>query len=392
MIFNTFSYFFILLLSALLYRVTSGKNRLWVLIISGVFFFVYYSIVSVGGFLGALCIFILLWEAVFSRLYKEKSVYCLFGVLLAVIILGFFKYSNFFIDSWDALGIFELSRVQGLFLPLGISFFTFEFIHYAVDRYKGKVDSGSFLEYLSFILFFPTMVAGPIKRFQDFKVSINQPLGSFSEDFFYGINRILVGLAKKFGFADLLTALTDHLNYQDISHGTRWILLVWLFAFGIKIYIDFSAYSDIAIGSARLFGIRVKENFNWPYFQPNITEFWKSWHISLYKWLVDYIYIPLGGSKHGLPAVIRNIMLTMIVSGFWHGASWNFIVWGIYHGILLSVHRLWTFMYNPGEHEPSRIQIYLNTALTFVLVNLGWAFFCMDLPTAQMFYYRLIVG
>jgi len=151
--------------------------------------------------------------------------------------------------------------------------------------------------------------------------------------------------------------------------------LVWLFAFGIKIYIDFSAYSDIAIGSARLFGIRVKENFNWPYFQPKITEFWKSWHISLYKWLVDYIYIPLGGSKHGVPVVIRNIMLTMIVSGFWHGASWNFIVWGIYHGILLSVHRIWTLMFNPGEHEPSRIQIYLNTALTFVLVNLGWAFF-----------------
>jgi alginate O-acetyltransferase complex protein AlgI len=392
MIFNTFYYYIFLIFSSVLYRILTGNARLWVLVGSGVLFFIFYSITSVGGYLGALCLLIFLWEALFSRLYKEKSNYCVLGVILAVLVLFYFKYLNFFIETWNYSKITQISKVNGLFLPLGISFFTFEFIHYAIDRYKGKVDKGFFLEYLSFILFFPTMVAGPIKRFQDFKESLRQPLTPLADDFFYGITRILVGLAKKFCLADLLTAFSDHLNYEDISIAPRWILIVWLLAFGFKIYFDFSAYSDIAIGSSRLFGIRVKENFNWPYFQPNITEFWKNWHISLYRWLVDYIFIPLGGSRGGIVLVLRNIMLTMIVSGLWHGASWNFLVWGIYHGILLSIHRLWNIFWKPVRSNTFNLLIYFNTGITFVFVNIGWSFFCMDLQTVKLFYYKLIVG
>src|ERR1019366_7306676 len=150
---------------------------------------------------------------------------------------------------------------------------------------------------LAFILFFPTMVAGPIKRYQDFEGKLTNPSKAWAEDWELGLTRILVGLAKKFAIADLLTAFTNHLNVADISRAQRWVLPLWLLAYGFKIYFDFSAYSDIAIGSARLFGIKVPENFDWPYIRTNITEFWAHWHMSLTKWLTDYIFIPLGGSR-----------------------------------------------------------------------------------------------
>jgi alginate O-acetyltransferase complex protein AlgI len=291
---------------------------------------------------------------------------------------------------------------SGAFLPLGISFFTFEFIHYAVDRYRGKVAAGNFGQYLAFILFFPTMVAGPIKRYQDFLPKLASPSLAWQQDWQRGMTRILVGLAKKFVVADFLTAFTGHLNRTDISHAARWVLPIWLLAYGFKIYFDFSAYSDIAIGSARLFGIKVPENFDWPYVRTNISEFWKHWHMSLYRWLVDYIFIPLGGSRVKPPLVLVNLFITMFLSGLWHGAGLNFIVWGLWHGMLLAVYRAWSNW--RGKRSSSldtpesaavpdsnwrRVPAW---AFTFVLVNLGWAFFCMDLSTSLFFFRRLILG
>ena len=332
------------------------------------------------------------------------------------------------------------------------------------DRYRGKTTAGTFGEYLAFILFFPTMVAGPIKRYQDFLPKLEKPGRDWVQDWQQGFTRILAGLAKKFMVADLLTAFTNHLNQADIAQAQRWVLPVWLFAYGIKIYFDFSAYSDIAIGSARLFGIRVPENFDWPYLRTNIAEFWKHWHMSLYRWLVDYVFIPLGGSRVAPPRIYVNILITMFLSGLWHGAGLNFIVWGLWHGTLLVGHRLWTSwregnlvllprsrpalglwsavagvaggggqtisaMLYSGEPEPiaptrprpidgqfgqesqrpqdSTLEAsgspkslraptlagkVCSWALTFVLVNLGWAFFCMDLPTCLFFFRRLILG
>src|SRR5215831_5707856 len=141
--------------------------------------------------------------------------------------------------------------------------------------------------------------------------------------------------------ADLMTAFTNHLNRQDIAQAQRWVLPIWLLAYGVKIYFDFSAYSDIAIGSARLFGIKVPENFDWPYVRTDISEFWRHWHMSLYKWLVDYVFIPLGGSRRSQPRVYLNVLITMFLSGLWHGAGLNFVVWGLWHGMLLAIHRFW---------------------------------------------------
>jgi alginate O-acetyltransferase complex protein AlgI len=270
---------------------------------------------------------------------------------------------------------------------------------------------------MAFILFFPTMVAGPIKRYQDFLPSLARPSKAWDQDWQLGITRILTGLAKKFVIADLLTAFTNHLNQADIAQAQRWVLPLWLLAYGMKIYFDFSAYSDIAIGSARLFGIRVPENFDWPYLRTNISEFWKHWHMSLYRWLIDYIFIPLGGSRTARPRVYLNVLITMFLSGLWHGAGLNFIIWGLWHGMLLSVYRLWSHWrerrmrsvistHSPLDqndvepplptHQEHPIKSMLGKlagwGITFATVNVGWAFFCMDLQTSLCFFRKLLFG
>jgi alginate O-acetyltransferase complex protein AlgI len=361
----------------------------------GIAFFVYFSLEMDGGWLGATCVLLFFWECSFRFLYHPGKRWYLAGVAFSLAILIGFKYWNFLTDSSWALFTSSPNpwHWSDAFLPLGVSFFTFEFIHYAVDRYRGKTEAGTFAEYLAFIFFFPTMVAGPIKRFQDFLPCLRAPSQDWVLDWNRGITRILSGLVKKFVFADLLASLSDHLNTHDIAVAERWVLPIWLVAFGWKIYFDFSAYSDIAIGSGRLFGIRIPENFDWPYTRTNIAEFWKHWHISLYRWLVDYVFIPMGGSRGSLWSVCRNIMLVMLVSGIWHGAGMHFVVWGAWHGFLLVVHRLWSI--------PNRLRSQLSHSywykpaswlLTYVAVNLGWAFFAMDMKTCQYFFERLVFG
>jgi len=358
----------------------------------GVGFFVYFSVTQLGGWWGAACVLIFVWESLFRSFYRVGSKLCFIGVFVSLAVLGAFKYWNFLTGLLTGpIGENPL-RWEGVFLPLGVSFFTFEFIHYAVDRYNGKVERGSLGEYLAFIFFFPTMVAGPIKRFQDFAPCLRQPSESWVLDWNRGITRILVGLVKKFAVADVLTSLTDHLNRSDIAQAERWVLLIWLFAYGWKIYFDFSAYSDIAIGSGRLFGIRIPENFDWPYVRTNIADFWRHWHMSLYKWLVDYVFIPLGGSRGTTAFVCRNVMIVMLVSGIWHGAGLNFVVWGAWHGVLLVIYRLWSMRRQKTKEPPSWVSRMRGWLLTYVSVNLGWAFFAMDLDTALFFFRRLMVG
>ena len=389
MIFNTFSYYFLFLVpAAILFRVVSPRFRPWVIVLFGSLFFVFFAY-GMAGFWGAACLLIFLWESLVSRLYRPSSRWCMVGIVQSVVLLGIFKYWNFF------TGLFFLHapnpiRWQGAFLPLGISFFTFEFYHYAWDRRAGRTEPGTLGEYLAFILFFPTMVAGPIKRYQDFLPKLRQEPAQWNGDWERGITRILTGLAKKFAVADLLTAWTDHLNARDVAVADRRVLVMWLLAYGIKIYADFSGYSDIAIGSARLFGIKVPENFDWPYGRRNIQRFWQCWHISLTRWLTDYVYIPLGGSRVTTPRIYANIIAVMLISGLWHGAGLNFIVWGLWHGLLLAGHRLWRQL--RGEPSAHPAAVFSSRVLTFVLANAGWAFFCMNLPTAMLFYRRLLFG
>jgi alginate O-acetyltransferase complex protein AlgI len=388
LIFTSFFYFSLLVPSSALYRFAPYRLKAYVIASSGFVFFVYFSFYDVGGAPGALCVLLLVWEAIFSRLYAPRSLFCVVGIIQAVAILFVFKYWNFVIGFLPGRLPLRL-HWAGQFLPLGISFFTFEFIHYAVERWRGRVERGLFREYLAFIMFFPTMVAGPIKRFGDFLPKIRGGSADFAIDWRAGITRILVGLVKKLAIADLLASATSNLSATHISMASRPTLLLWILAYGIKIYADFSGYSDIAIGSARLFGIRVPENFSWPYCRRNIGEFWTHWHISLSSWLRDYIYIPLGGSRVREPRIVFNLIVTMLVSGIWHGAGLNFLAWGAWHGLMMSTLRIWrTWFPKPLPGVAGYISSW---ALTFCFVNLGWAFFCMDLPTAQLFFRHLFL-
>jgi alginate O-acetyltransferase complex protein AlgI len=394
MIFNTVVYYSLFLLpAAILFRIAPSTVRPWVCTLFGAAFFIYFSVTQLAGWAGAACLLLFIWESLFRSLYHAKSVACIVGILVSVGILGVFKYWNFATGLiTDPLG-YNPVFWPGAFLPLGVSFFTFEFIHYAADRYNNRVERGTLGEYLAFIFFFPTMVAGPIKRFQDFVPCLRNPSRDWATDWNRGITRIHVGLVKKFAVADLLTCFTDHLNQTDISQAQRWALVLWLFAYGWKIYFDFSAYSDIAIGSGRLFGVKIPENFDWPYFRTNITEFWRHWHISLYKWLVDYVFVPLGGSRGTTAFVCRNVMIVMLISGIWHGAGLNFVIWGAWHGALLVIHRLYSGRREQmGQCVPtSRTRKFAAWLLTYVSVNLGWAFFAMDVETALFYFRRLVL-
>ena len=391
MIFTTLKYYFLFLLpTVLLFRLVPAKWRPRVIVISGCLFFSWFAYEESGRIAGILCLGIFLWESIFSRLYRPASKICLVGVVQAICILFVFKYWNFASGMLPTAANLQM-HWKSAFLPLGISFFTFEFIHFAIDVYKGKIEGSDFWDYFAFILFFPTMVAGPIKRFQDFGPKLRQPSTDWVTDVHRGLTRILAGLAKKLAVASLMTALTKNLNIQAIATAPRWALLLWIFAYGIQIYFDFSAYSDIAIGSARLMGIAVPENFSWPYLQKNITLFWQHWHMSLSKWLTDYVYIPLGGSRVKPPRILSNLMITMLVSGLWHGAGWNFVVWGAWHGACLCIHRLFR-TFRTAPEVPGTFGNVLSWMVTFSAVTLGWAFFCMDINTALFFFKKLAIG
>ena len=279
-----------------------------------------------------------------------------------------------------------LGTVARVLLPLGISFFTFEFVHFAADSYRGKIERVPLVEYGAFILFFPTMVAGPIKRFQDFSPKLrgarfDPTLAS------QGITRILTGLAKKHLLADTFALWAGKLNGPGLYTAHGYQIAGWILAYGFQIYFDFSGYSDIAIGSGYLFGIVIPENFNWPYVSRNIVEFWRRWHISLSSWIRDYVYIPLGGSRRSEVRTSANLLIAFVVSGIWHGAAYNFAAWGLWHGLLLVGHRQWT---RRAPRLAARLPAVAAIAITFVTVNLGWAFFCMDMHRVLVAFSRMV--
>jgi alginate O-acetyltransferase complex protein AlgI len=319
-----------------------------------------------------------------------------YGAALAVAIgvLAFYKYGGLGVSTLsDWLALLRAGRLPSfpqLALPLAISFFTFEFVHYIVDARRGALPEHGAADFFAFMMFFPTMVAGPIKRFQDFKPQISSARAD-ARDVSDGVTRIAIGLAKKIVVADSMPAFTAPL-LSDVAMGaaSRVEILVALVAFAVKIYMDFSGYSDIAIGSARLFGIRVPENFAWPYLRRNIAEFWRHWHMSLTSWITDYVYKPLGGNRRGLALTVLNVVIAMAVSGLWHGAAWHFVAWGLFHGALLAGLRLWEALVKrpvlarsralrEGAFAPfaRRIGAIAGGMVTFALVTLGWGLFVM---------------
>lgn len=292
-------------------------------------------------------------------------------------LLFYFKYSNFFVENVNAiLSVVGFNQIQWtkLILPIGISFYTFETITYVVDVYR-RVHKPlhNFWDYQLYIILFPKLIAGPIIRYHDLADQITDRSQNESyENRLTGFYRFIIGLSKKVLIANHMGQQADlifSMNYAGLDSGTAWIGII---AYTFQIYFDFSGYSDMAIGLAKMIGFKFPENFNNPYISQSITEFWRRWHISLGAWMRNYLYIPLGGNRVSKYRLYFNLWLVFLASGLWHGASWSFVIWGAYHGIFLVLER--SFFLKVLE----KIGKFPSTILTFFIVVIGWVFFRVD--------------
>ena len=274
---------------------------------------------------------------------EERKRYLVFSVVTNLGLLGFFKYYNFFSDNLhdllEAVGIEISAWTLNVILPVGISFYTFQALSYTIDVYRGKTHATNhFWDFFLAVLYFPHLVAGPIQRANNLLAQVTTPRSATAQKVADGLHLIFWGYFKKVFIADNLAPIADQMFALSNPDGFQ--TMVGVYAFCFQIYCDFSGYTDIARGVAKLMGFEFMLNFNLPYFATSPKEFWTRWHISLSTWLRDYLYIPLGGNRHGEAQTYRNLMLTMVIGGFWHGAAWNFLLWGFYHGSLLVIHRL----------------------------------------------------
>ena len=290
-----------------------------------------------------------------------------------LLILIIFKYTNFIIDNingiLDAFWDWKLPNPQ-IPLPLGISFFTFHIISYLVDVYRGTAQAQrSPIAFALYIINFPQLIAGPIIRYRPFAPQLGHRSVSFS-DFDTGVARFAAGLAKKLLIANPIGAVCDHLFAVAPSDLPIWAVWLAILCFGLQIYFDFSGYSDMAIGMARMFGFRFPENFNYPYMATSIQDFWRRWHITLSAWFRDYVYVPLGGSRGTTWNTVRNLWIVFLLCGAWHGASWNFIIWGMWHGLFLSIERIGIV-----ERTLNCTPAVLRNIYVLVVVLVGWVFF-----------------
>jgi D-alanyl-lipoteichoic acid acyltransferase DltB (MBOAT superfamily) len=311
------------------------------------------------------------------------------GVAANLGILGFFKYFDFFVEQVGvllaALGWARDLPLLQIILPVGVSFFTFQGISYVVDVHRGRVRAAGLLDITLLMSFFPHLVAGPIVRASDLLPQFARVPRLDRGMVAMGLLLILWGLFKKAVIAsELSVGLVDPVFFDPSAHG-RIDLIAAAYGYAVQIYCDFSAYSDMAIGIAALFGYRFPHNFNQPYRAASLQDFWRRWHISLSSWLRDYLYIPLGGSRGGALFACRNLLITMLLGGLWHGAKWTFLIWGGLHGLVLSAERLWRDAKPAGWPALPRPLAIL---LTFHIVTLGWIFFRADTLDQALTYLR----
>jgi len=302
---------------------------------------------------------------------KKRLLYLLIDVIVNLLILFFFKYADFIISNINTVTGLNIPLLN-IPLPIGVSFNTFQSLSYIIDVYRGTVKcEKSFYNYLTYTTLFPQIIAGPIVRYETVDEELETKNISMN-NFSMGMKRFIIGLGKKVLIANNVGALWHVIemgNYSELS-----VLFAWtgIIAFALQIYFDFSGYSDMAIGLAKIFGMEFDENFNYPYISRSITEFWRRWHITLSSWFKDYIYIPLGGNRKGFAKQIRNILIVWFLTGAWHGASWNFILWGVYFGVILILEKL--FILKLLEKLPKIIRhLY-----SIVLILVGWAIFAFE--------------
>lgn len=289
-------------------------------------------------------------------------------------LLGFFKYGRFFGENVLSLvgRDFPSGSLLDVALPVGISFYTFQSLSYSIDVYRGRQRATrSLLDFALFVSFFPQLVAGPIVRAGELLPQLLGARRVSARDVEVGLSRIATGLVKKVVLADTLAMYVERVfAAPELASGPEVVLALYSFSF--QAYFDFSGYSDIAIGVALLFGVKLPENFDRPYLATSIREFWQRWHITLSTWLRDYLYVSLGGNRRGRASTLLNLFLTMLLGGLWHGAGWGFVIWGAYQGVMLAVHRAW--LWRVGDRPPV-LPAWLRRVATFHLLAAGWILF-----------------
>lgn len=346
------------------YEKLNDKSNIALLVISLIF----YALFDIR------CLILLLIVIFFTyylglRIKKNKK-YLKIGIVLNVILLGFFKYFNFFINSFANL--FGSSIALNIILPIGISFYIFKSISYLVDVYRDKCPSEKDIVALAlYISFFPEIVAGPISRAKNLLNQVKKTRQLHSDNLFKGAQIFVFGLFKKIVIADNISVFVSEVYRAPNIYSSLTIFLC-VIAYSVEIYMDFSGYSDMAIGISKILGFEIERNFNLPYISKNVTEFWRRWHITLSTWLKDYIYIPLGGNKAGKNRQYINLLITMIIGGLWHGANWTFILWGFVNGLALVIHKIYA-----DKHKNKGIPA-LSIVLTFIFISLTWVLFRAD--------------
>jgi alginate O-acetyltransferase complex protein AlgI len=365
-----------------------GKNSrefamLW-LVLSSLFFYGWWNPSLLSLIISSIIVNYCIGEVI-RKVKKRTAFICMvLGVVFNLGLIGYFKYANFFVDTVNQF-IGASYHLDKIILPLAISFFTFQQITYLVDRYHDDIEDHGFLHYCLFVTFFPQLIAGPIVHHKEILTQFTHKLFCKinANNLALGISVFSIGLFKKVILADGISTYSTAMfssaeNGLMLSIEEYWIGAL---AYSMQLYFDFSGYSDMAIGLALLFGINLPINFNSPYKATSIIEFWTRWHITLSRFLKDYVYIPLGGNRHGANIKYRNLIITMLLGGLWHGAGWTFVIWGGLHGIYLAINHFWRFVVAKFKYDLSSFLVTkraFSFIITFMAVLVGWVIFRSD--------------
>ena len=367
MLFTSISFLYYFLPTIIiLYFITPKKYRNYILLIFSIIFYMYgepkYVILMLVEILVAY------FGALLIDKYKSKEIF-LITIIIHIGLLCVFKYTDLFIGTINSIFKTNISFLN-IALPIGISFYTFQILSYVIDVYRGKVKvQKNILKLATYVSLFPQLIAGPIVRYETICDELDNRDETI-EKFSLGVRRFIIGLAKKVLIANMLGELCTKFSLVD----ERSVLFYWIFAISymLQVYFDFSAYSDMAIGLGKMFGFTFLENFNYPFISKSITEFWRRWHISLSSWFKDYVYIPLGGSRKGTLKLVRNILSVWFLTGIWHGAAYNFIIWGLFIGVFLVIEKLWLSKYISKLPKFLRnIYVLFIIMISFIMFNAG---------------------
>ena len=302
----------------------------------------------------------------YQNIPKLSRLFLALSVSSSLLMLGYFKYADFFIRNVNAVTGCSISLLN-ITLPIGISFYTFQILSYTVDVYRQDVKAQrNLIDLATYVALFPQLIAGPIVRYSDIAEQLKGRIHTMDKTA-QGIRRFILGLGKKILIANLLGELCSIFRTSD----DKSVLFFWLYAvaYTLHVYFDFSGYSDMAIGLGKLFGFDFLENFNYPFISKSMTEFWRRWHMSLGTWFRDYVYIPLGGSRVSIPRHLFNIFLVWMLTGFWHGAAWNFVIWGLYFALLLILEKIWLLEILKKSHVLNRIYVLIAAVISFVIFD-----------------------